>query len=301
MNVRSGESLNVSNDATGTPQIHIRRMDEGDLPQAMRLKERAEWNQTVDDWRVFLRGNPEGCFVAMLDEAVVGTVATIRYGPRVAWLSMMLVDPDRRRRGIGTRLMHAALEHLRDCPCVRLDATPAGKMVYDRMGFRDEYGLARLSCAGLPAVEAPTADAERIAPHDMDEVAALDREAFGADRRAVLDACLRSAPELAWKLVRGGRMAGFCLGRRGVRYYQVGPVIAESFPDAALVAGAALGELAGRPAVVDAADAQGEFRRWLCAHGFQVQRPLTRMCLGDAATLPPADGKTFAVAGPEFG
>ena len=35
-----------------------------DIPEAMRLKDLAGWNQTAADWERFLSAGPEGCFVA---------------------------------------------------------------------------------------------------------------------------------------------------------------------------------------------------------------------------------------------
>jgi creatinine amidohydrolase len=96
----------------GRGGVALRRMGEGDLPAAMRLCGLAGWNQLEADWRIFLESHPEGCFVAVHQGRVAGTVATVNYANRCAWISMVLVDPDFRRMGIATRLMHAAIESL---------------------------------------------------------------------------------------------------------------------------------------------------------------------------------------------
>ena len=95
---------------------------------------------------------------------------------------MVIVHGPYRRRGLATRLMERSIAELRDRGLVPfLDATPAGRPVYERMGFR--------------AVEAPDALARpgrRSRAHDtpplvdVAEIAELDRAAFGADRSAVL-------------------------------------------------------------------------------------------------------------------
>ena len=61
----------------------------------------------------------------------------------LAWIAMMLVDPDARRAGIASLLMETALESLREERCIRLDATPAGEPLYRRYGFTGEYPLVR--------------------------------------------------------------------------------------------------------------------------------------------------------------
>src|SRR5207253_338766 len=67
-----------------------------------------------------------------------------RYG-RAGWVGMVLVDPEFRRRGVATALMGAALDHLRrrGVTTVKLDATPAGRSVYERLGFEPESLLRR--------------------------------------------------------------------------------------------------------------------------------------------------------------
>ena len=71
--------------------FRIRAMLSGDITDGLALKERAGWNQVRADWSRTLALQPDGCFVAELDNRVVGTVATCRFGP-VGWVAMMLVD-----------------------------------------------------------------------------------------------------------------------------------------------------------------------------------------------------------------
>jgi predicted N-acetyltransferase YhbS len=114
--------------------VILRRMTEADLPGADELRRLAGWNQTAEEWRRSLSLEPEGCFVALQDGKVAGTVTTITYGRALAWIGMMLVHPDHRGRGIGTGLMQQALKYLQDrgVKCIKLDATPAGQPLYEK-------------------------------------------------------------------------------------------------------------------------------------------------------------------------
>jgi GNAT superfamily N-acetyltransferase len=122
-------------------------MTSADIPAGMRLKEFAGWNQTQEDWERFLEAEPEGCFVAEWNGQVAGTVATIIYEQRFAWIGMVLVDPALRGKGIGTALLLKAIDYLdaKKVPCMKLDATPQGKPIYTRLGFRIEYDIERHS------------------------------------------------------------------------------------------------------------------------------------------------------------
>src|SRR5580700_5524666 len=117
--------------------LQIRVMTRADIPDGMRLKDLAGWNQTAEDWVRFLQASPSGCFVAEWEGHVVGTVTTIVYGDRFAWIGMVLVNPDLRGKGIGTALLERAIDHLdaSGVPCLKLDATPQGQPIYERLGF----------------------------------------------------------------------------------------------------------------------------------------------------------------------
>src|SRR5947208_12855273 len=124
--------------------IRIRVMTFADVEFGLRLKQENGWNQTVADWARFLVMQPDGCFVAEEDGEAAGTVTTCVFGP-VAWVGMMLVEKERRGRGIGRALMNHALAFLdgKDVRSIRLDATPLGEPLYRRLGFVEQFLLCR--------------------------------------------------------------------------------------------------------------------------------------------------------------
>src|SRR5882724_4627633 len=138
-------------------RVTLRRMTDGDLLVADELRRLAGWNQTLEDWRRLLWLEPRGCFVAEQEGRVVGTVTTTTYGQALAWIGMMLVHAEHQRRGIGTRLMRQALGYLQDhgVECVKLDATPAGRPVYERLGFIAESTLTRWQRPSSVETQAP--------------------------------------------------------------------------------------------------------------------------------------------------
>src|SRR5947208_2656569 len=60
-------------------------------------------------------------------------------------LGNLLGHPDYHRRGIGRALLQHCVEHLRPrrVRCLQLHATPLGKKVYHRRGFKQEWTLTR--------------------------------------------------------------------------------------------------------------------------------------------------------------
>ncbi len=124
----------------------IREMTADDIPLGMRLKTQAGWNQLPTDWRRFIELEPTGCFVAQLDGQDVGTVTTCVFDD-IAWLAMMLVDDNFRGQGIGKALMNHALAYLdgRGVMSVRLDATPLGQPLYEKLGFVAQFQMVRFA------------------------------------------------------------------------------------------------------------------------------------------------------------
>src|SRR5262249_12737980 len=153
--------------------IHLRILTAHDLPLGMRLKRQAGWNQTEADWQRFLDLEPYGWFVGEMDGTPVATAATCVFGP-VAWVAMVLVDAAVRGRGIGTALMRHALAFL-ESRCVRgvrLDATPLGRPVYEKLGFVAEYSLARFE--GVLTAAGPVPGVEPARPDEVEELFPLD-------------------------------------------------------------------------------------------------------------------------------
>ena len=164
--------------------VPLRVMRAGDIPAGLRLCRASGWNQLAPDWERFLAFSPDGCRVALGHSGeVIGSIATLRFGDRFAWIAMVLVDPAHRRAGIGTRLLQEALLLLEDMPAVRLDATPAGFHVYEPAGFREEYPLQRMRRRLFPARlirrskardDTPSMSMRLMSDGDLDEVFAWD-------------------------------------------------------------------------------------------------------------------------------
>ena len=193
--------------------IQLRVMTKADISAAQRLKEIAGWNQTKTDWERFLEASEAGCFVAELDGAVCGTAATISFENRFAWIGMVLVDPVYRGCGIGTRLLERTIEYLDAVriPCMKLDATPQGRPIYEKLGFLPEYEIERWTLK-RPAV--PAHDAFRInwptdpAPSLLEEIFETDRGVFGASRKSLLNSVHLEAPDFTYGIAAKGKLRG---------------------------------------------------------------------------------------------
>ena len=279
--------------------IEIRLLLESDLPAALRLKELAGWNQTENDWKRLLQLEPHGCFCATSNGEVIGTATTITYGRDLAWIGMVLVNPEHRRRGIGTKLMKTAMTYLdaAGVTTVKLDATRAGRPVYQGLGFNEESIIERWEGTGIES----TPGRSILDEAKQSEVLTLDRRAFDADRTTLIRMLMNesSVQPCFAKDDRNG-MTGFALARRGTVATYVGPVVANEAKVASTLLDEMLGQLLHHRVYVDLNADFAQGRQILGERGFIKQRDLIRMSSGKRS-----NGGTsrlvFAIAGPELG
>ena len=258
----------------------VRLLTTDDLDEAFGLSAAAGWNQRIADWRMLLQLAPAGAFTAVAAGRIVGTAIGIDYGT-FGWIAMMLVDPGWRGRGIGARLLAAAIGAVPPEIPIRLDATPLGRPLYRRYGFADESQLTRhVADATRSPIERTLADhapdVRRLTPADLPRVIAHDDQVFGARRQILLEWALGGAPQYA-HVIGSGAGTHYCFGRAGRLFDQVGPVVGDDETAPALLS-AALAASEGRAVVVDAFDRYSRFTGWLVSHGFTASRPLFRMC-----------------------
>lgn len=283
-----------------------------DIPAGLAFCRVSRWNQTKRDWEHFLTTAPHGALVAVERGLVIGTVATLPYGP-FTWISMVLVDPAARGRGIGTLLLNRGLALVPQGSAARLDATPAGEVVYRKLGFVGEYGLARLfldapaaarPLARLPArplIRSPARVSPRpLARGDWPALLEMDARVFGASRAGLLERLASDAPEYAWVGHVDGRLRGYAFGRHGHVLEHLGPLTADSAGTACVLLDACLAAHPDRNFFVDVPDDKRTLRAKLAQRGFAIERPFLRMHLG-RLTAPGRPSQVYAIAGPEFG
>jgi GNAT superfamily N-acetyltransferase len=267
------------------------RLGPQDVLAGLVLSQEANWNQTEDDWRFFLLN---GAVLGIRDAEgrVVATAALLPYSAGAAWISMVLVTANWRRRGLATGLLNDCLA-LAEAKGLTpwLDATPAGATVYGPMGFTPTLAVQRLAFKGpgAPASGSPEFGSEAA----FDELLTRDRRAMGFDRGALLgELCARPGSRL---IARDGALA---LVRNGRKARHIGPLFADH-PQQALALIEAIVRSETGPLLIDAVERRDGFIDGLTGAGWSLERPFQRMRFGIASGLVPVP--PMAGAGPEFG
>jgi GNAT superfamily N-acetyltransferase len=279
----------------------IRVMTQADIPVGMRLKEMAGWNQTDEDWKRFLQASPQGCFVAEVDGKVCGTATTIVYENRFAWIGMVLVDPEYRSRGFGTQLLKKAIQYLDalGISTIKLDATPQGKPIYEKLGFAYEYELERWILRRT-ATESAVPTTVDLTAKLLESILQHDATIFGANRGFLLKDLYRHNPQFTIGIERDGLVEAYCFGRRGSFADQLGPWGSADRASAGHVLATFLARSPRDTIVVDRVKSNGFTENLLRSAGFTYSRPLTRMVRGPNNYGGRIE-RLCAALGPEFG
>lgn len=285
-------------------KLEVLRHD--DLDAALVLSTAEAWNQTAADWRRMIELEPSGCFAARDEDRLVGTVTTTTYGRDLAWIGMMIVHPEFRRRGLGAGMMRVALDHLHGLgiATVKLDATPAGRPLYESLGFATETEMERwqgIAHAGGGSEGRPFASAFDSGDAARRGAMALDRSAYGVDRSRLLERLI--AEGLGQPLVSAasaGTVEGLALARRGRTASYLGPIVATNATAAEWLLDGLLARCAGDEVCLDLHRGGWLEPGTLAARGLTKRRGLSRMrhgAPGEAGT----SRSICASAGPEFG
>jgi GNAT superfamily N-acetyltransferase len=271
-----------------TEQISLVELGVADAPAGLLLSTEAHWNQNEADWRFFLS---QGIVFGVRDgNQLVATAALLPYSAGNAWISMVLVTANWRRRGIATRLVDACLNAATKRGLTNwLDATPDGVRVYGPLGFTPTLQLRRLRLETPPKA----GTAQSLSACNLGNFVARDQRAMGFDRGPLL----KEFGERA-----GSRMVSLgdavALIRDGRTARQIGPLFAETHDSALGLIDTIVRSEQG-PWLLDAVYSQDDFLKALTADGWAIERPFQRMRFGRATT--PSANLPFAVAGPEFG
>jgi GNAT superfamily N-acetyltransferase len=273
-----------------------RRLTIDDAPGGHRLSTQAGWNQTVHDWRLML-GMGQGIGFVDPEESLIGTAVLVPYRTDIDWVSMVLVDEQWRRRGLGRRLTQLVVE-LSPRPILGLDATDFGLGIYRDLGFGAAEQITRftrnagetdVSWGESTQISVPSEDSFRECLNAF----IRDSEPVRVDLLSELD------PERTGRLcmIRGDRAAAIALIRQGRESTQIGPLMATDAGSATTLLRWVVAHQQSK-LIIDVFDENQAFARQLPEMGFEAVRQFRRMFRGGR---PRRQSTEYAVTGPEFG
>lgn len=254
---------------------------EAHIDGALALSEAAGWPHGRRDWEMLLPMS-EG-HVAIDGDRVIGTALRSNFGTCLSTLNMVLVAEDRRQRGIGRALVEAVMTGARTRSW-RLIATPAGRPLYERLGFVTIGEIKQFQ--GVVQAPPPAAPLTAARREDLDALRDLEAHSFGAERARLTDWLMANAT-LAVLRGRDGAPTGYAARRPFGRGQLIGPVVAANPEDA----GALISQLSQ--------DLQGVFLR-LDITDERLSPLLRQLGLDHVTTAPVMQRGSAAVAKTRF-
>ena len=275
---------------------------ENDVENAMELVLAEGWNQTTQDWYFMIENSENRCYAVDVDGKLVATGVTVIYSGKLAWIGMVLVNQHFRRRGIGNKLFEQLVREVRCMNTIKLDATPTGKKVYEKFGFREEFQILRMirKPGQFETKVNIKADFKEIHKNDLTLISKCDENTFGVNRKDLIQYLLNDKVVKGWHCARGNHVSDFVLGRNGNKFVHIGPVVATSSGNAAALISKTINELKDEMIVLDVLEDKKELIAWLRSAGFEKRRLFTRMYSGEKLPVENPDDQ-YLICGPEFG
>ena len=170
-------------------RLELRDLTPADVDDAIALAIAQGWRDRRRFYDLVLRTSTSRARVGMIHGQIVATGIATANGP-VGWLGGIVVDARFRARGYGRAMTENLIQLLRaaGCSTVSLEATNAGRPMYERMGFRLVTHYHQLEAGHLDVRPAPPAGTRvrALEPADLPAVIELDRAATAEDRSAPL-------------------------------------------------------------------------------------------------------------------
>jgi GNAT superfamily N-acetyltransferase len=169
--------------------FEIRAMTADDVGAAVALARAQGWRDRTRFYELVMRVPTCQPVVGIVGGRLVATGLGTANGS-VGWLGAIAVEAESRRRGFGRAITDELIRRLRaaGCETLSLEATDAGRPMYERMGFRLVSSYHQLQADHLPEEPVPPRGtrARRLESADLPDLFALDRQATGEDRSAPL-------------------------------------------------------------------------------------------------------------------
>lgn len=264
--------------------MNIRRMIRDDLEELLSLALAEGWVSDMEELSLILHSCPEGCFTAMSGHKVIGCVMVTRYECS-AWVGNLIVDRSYRKRGVGTKLLQAAVKHLDSdstITSIYLNAAPNATGLYNRFGFVEVGDVFRWRKDGGSdnnTTQLVASSSQEAGMCRREEILRLDSQCWQDCRLSVLEhlikerRCINSKDSTAFLMYY--KISGMLESMYAIGPWEVENGEAEIASD---LLERALSHIGGASVVVDVPAKNGAAYDVLQAAGFRVVGRTVFMC-----------------------
>ncbi len=265
--------------------LRIRILSEKDFPFAIRLTDTMDWGFAEEDFRFMMDLEPNGFFVAMEDGKAVGLATTINFG-QVGWIGNVIIEKDRRNKGIGSLLVEHAMNYLKErrTRAVGLYSYLRAVPLYRRLGFKSDVNFVVLK--GQSMSKPAGRDVRKAEEKDLTGIFDLDFCCFGGSRKRLLERIVSNKKNLCYVGCKGAELLGFLVAKRYSELAEIGPMVCrreyEKLPTDLLYA--ILGDLTGLEVQICVAKNAEKLLSTLKNLGFNERFQVVRMFYGETVS-----------------
>jgi GNAT superfamily N-acetyltransferase len=207
-------------------EIVIRKAPPEEVPLFIEWAGKEGWNPGIHDSECHYAVDPDGWFVAVSEDAIIGTIALTNYDDYFSFGGFFIVKEEFRHKGAGRELWSTASSHVGDRN-LGIDGVYEMQDNYSRhSGFRFAYRNIRWEGT---AYGSPQEDLIDINSIPFKETADYDSLHFPARRESFLKKWLNmpDSTALAYAGPDGG-IAGYGVIRKCLKGHKIGPLFADS-------------------------------------------------------------------------
>ncbi|NDZ76946.1 GNAT family N-acetyltransferase [Streptomyces sp. SID10853] len=247
-------------------ELPIRRLTHGDLTSCADLSENRGWPRDDHKWGLLLAAGTGYGIDDPGGKGLATACVVTAYGSGPAAVGMLLVADAYARQGAGQRMMRHVIAEFDGVP-LTLYATPLGRPLYERLGFRDVGRAEMVRGHFAPPSPAPAVATRPATAGDLPGILRLDHEVFGADRTHLITRLPAFADQLRVAEDVDG-VTGYTAAWPSTDSQVVGPLIARDTATAqALIASLTAGT--DRPLRADIDVRHTELLDWVKAGGME--------------------------------
>jgi len=200
----------------------VRKMLENDLDFVLKCVADEGWlGETLYSFQSFRKYDAKGCLIAEEEGQRIGICVAVSYG-KCGFLGELIIVKNKRNCGFGGRLLDAGIHHLKKLGgrSIYLDGVTPAVPLYKRFGFKHLCKSLRF----IGRIQSKTYSHVRpMIVSDLDVLASIDLESFGADRKHYLASRLMHYPKLCKTITVNNEVAGYIMGLFGKGVVSIGP------------------------------------------------------------------------------
>jgi hypothetical protein len=280
-----------------TEELKIRRMTKEDLVMVLNWATLGGAEPGIYDLETIYNSDPEGFFVAEIDNQLVGSSSSVRYGDDFGFFGYWIVLPEFRNKKIGYKLIKQSMDYFGNRN-VGLDGVQEQMNNFEKSGFKTAFKNIRFSgvVTDLGPIPYKTIDLRNF---DFPELLAYDSVMFGVPRSKFLKMWIDQPESKALGIVENGKIRGYGVLRPCPNSYKIGPLFADNYEIAESLFNSLVDGIENVPIIMDIPEPNKDALKLAKTYGLNKYFELTRMYTGEPLKLPL--NRIFAITTPELG